>query len=67
MQAADSFMKRQDKNTGFQGKIEDKTKEAAVTSPAEETLQRIREEVFLYVWVPVLTAYVEWVIREARS
>lgn len=65
MQAADSFMKRQDKNTGLQGKIEDKTKEAAVTSPAEETLQRIREEVFLYVWAPVLTAYVEWVIREA--
>lgn len=26
---------------------------------------RVREEVFLYVWLPVLTEYVEWVLEEA--
>ncbi|MCM1086858.1 MAG: hypothetical protein NC419_01795 [Muribaculaceae bacterium] len=27
--------------------------------------QRVREEVFLHVWLPVLTEYVEWVLDEA--
>ena len=27
--------------------------------------RRVREEVFLYVWLPVLTEYVEWVLEEA--
>ncbi len=26
---------------------------------------RVREDVFLYVWLPVLTEYVEWVLEEA--
>nr|MDE6606890.1 hypothetical protein [Lachnospiraceae bacterium] len=29
------------------------------------TPERVREEVFLYVWAPVLTEYVEWVLEEA--
>ena len=29
------------------------------------TTWRVREEVFLYVWLPVLTEYVEWVLEEA--
>lgn len=27
--------------------------------------RRVREEVFLYMWLPVLTEYVEWVLEEA--
>ena len=29
------------------------------------TIPRVRQEVFLYVWLPVLTEYVEWVLEEA--
>lgn len=56
MQAADGCMKRQDKRSVLPDITEEKR---------EETLQKIREEIFLYVWVPVLTEYVEWVLKEA--
>lgn len=29
------------------------------------TTWRVREEIFLYVWLPVLTEYMEWVLEEA--
>ena len=29
------------------------------------TTRQVREEVFLYVWLPVLTEYVEWVLEQA--
>ena len=35
------------------------------TAEGGMTAWRVREEVFLYVWLPVLTEYVEWVLEEA--
>ncbi|MDE7130670.1 MAG: hypothetical protein K2O65_02585 [Lachnospiraceae bacterium] len=35
------------------------------TDRGDMRIWRVREEVFLYVWLPVLTEYVEWVLGEA--
>ena len=39
--------------------------QAVCTARDGMTAWRVREEVFLYVWLPVLTEYVEWVLEEA--
>lgn len=45
----------------------DSVKQPSAVWAAENdmTTWRVREEVFLYVWLPVLTEYVEWVLEEA--
>lgn len=54
MQAADICMKRQ----GYDNRD-------SIDNIDESELENVRENVYLHVWLPVITEYVEWVLDEA--